>query len=85
MNVKALVQRSADLSVIEVYLPDFDGPVSFLDFETVNPAMATGEIEVQTSELNILSRSTPLPFQLDEEGVDETLRIRYRWLDLRRD
>ena len=53
--------------------------------ETVNPAMTTGEIEVQTSELEILSRSTPLPFQLDEEGVDETLRIRYRWLDLRRE
>jgi len=53
--------------------------------ETVNPAMATGEIEVQVDELEILSRSTPLPFQLDEEGVDETLRIRYRWLDLRRE
>ncbi len=53
--------------------------------ETVNPAMPTGEIEIQADELEILSRSTPLPFQLDEEGVDETLRIRYRWLDLRRD
>jgi aspartyl-tRNA synthetase len=53
--------------------------------ETVNPAMATGEIEVQVEELEILSRSSPLPFQLDEEGVDETLRIRYRWLDLRRE
>jgi aspartyl-tRNA synthetase len=52
--------------------------------ETVNPAMATGEIEIQAEELAILSRSTPLPFQLDEEGVDETIRIRYRWLDLRR-
>ncbi len=52
--------------------------------ETVNPNMATGEIEVQADELTILSRSTALPFQLDEEGVDETLRIRYRWLDLRR-
>jgi aspartyl-tRNA synthetase len=53
--------------------------------ETVNPNMATGEVEVQVDELAVLSRSTPLPFQLDEEGVDETLRIRYRWLDLRRD
>jgi len=53
--------------------------------ETVNPRMATGEIEVQVDELEVISRSTPLPFQLDEEGVDETLRIRYRWLDLRRD
>jgi aspartyl-tRNA synthetase len=53
--------------------------------ETVNPNMPTGEIEVQVDELELLSRSTPLPFQLDEEGVDETLRIRYRWLDLRRE
>jgi aspartyl-tRNA synthetase len=53
--------------------------------ETVNPRMATGEIEVQVESLEVISRSTPLPFQLDEEGVDETLRIRYRWLDLRRE
>jgi aspartyl-tRNA synthetase len=53
--------------------------------ETVNPAMETGEIELQASDLRIISRSTPLPFQLDEEGVDETLRLRYRWLDLRRE
>jgi aspartyl-tRNA synthetase len=53
--------------------------------ETVNAKMPTGEIEVQVDELTIVSRSTPLPFQLDEEGVDETLRLRYRWLDLRRD
>ena len=43
----------------------------------------TGQIEIQVDELRILSRSTPLPFQLDEENVDETLRLRYRWLDMR--
>jgi len=53
--------------------------------ETVNELMATGAIELQADELEVVSRSTPLPFQLDEEGVDETLRIRYRWLDLRRE
>jgi aspartyl-tRNA synthetase len=53
--------------------------------ETVNPKMATGAVELQVDELTIVSRSTPLPFQLDEEGVDETLRLRYRWLDLRRE
>ena len=52
--------------------------------ETVNVKMETGEVELYVDELEILSRSTALPFQLDEEGVDETLRIRYRWLDLRR-
>ena len=53
--------------------------------ETVNPGMPTGEVELQVETLEIVSRSTPLPFQLDEENVDETLRLRYRWLDLRRD
>jgi aspartyl-tRNA synthetase len=53
--------------------------------DAVNPKLPTGEIEVQVDELEILSRSTALPFQLDEENVDETLRYRYRWLDLRRE
>jgi aspartyl-tRNA synthetase len=52
--------------------------------EAVNPNLPTGEIEVQVDRLTILSRSTPIPFQLDEENVDEQLRLRYRWLDLRR-
>jgi aspartyl-tRNA synthetase len=52
--------------------------------ENVNPDLPTGEVELQVDKLELLSRSTPLPFQLDEEGVDETLRLRYRWLDLRR-
>jgi len=53
--------------------------------DAVNPNLPTGEVEVQVDGLEILSRCPPLPFQLDEEGVDETLRIRYRWLDLRRE
>src|SRR5881227_4120281 len=53
--------------------------------EAVNPNLPTGEVELQVDRLEIVSRSTPLPFQLDEEGVDETLRLRYRWLDLRRE
>ncbi len=53
--------------------------------DAVNEAMLTGAVELQVHELEIVSRSTPLPFQLDEEGVDETLRLRYRWLDLRTD
>jgi aspartyl-tRNA synthetase len=53
--------------------------------ETVNPRMETGEVELAVDTLEIISRSTPLPFQLDEENVDETLRLRYRWLDLRRE
>ena len=53
--------------------------------DAVNPNLPTGEVEVQVDKVEILSRSTPLPFQLDEENVDETLRLRYRWLDMRRE
>jgi aspartyl-tRNA synthetase len=53
--------------------------------DVVNANLPTGEVELQVDSLEILSRCPPLPFQLDEEGVDETLRYRYRWLDLRRD
>ena len=53
--------------------------------EAVNPNLPTGEIEVQVDRLEVLSRSTALPFQLDDENVDESLRFRYRWIDLRRD
>ena len=52
--------------------------------EAVNPRLGTGEVEVQVDKADVLATSPPLPFQLDEEGVDETLRLRYRWLDLRR-
>jgi aspartyl-tRNA synthetase len=61
------------------------GEVAARSPETVNEKMPTGAVELQVDELAIVSRSTPLPFQLDEENVDETLRLRYRWLDLRRD
>jgi aspartyl-tRNA synthetase len=52
--------------------------------DLVNPNLGTGEIEVQLDALQIVSRSVPLPFQLDDENVDDNVRMRYRWLDLRR-
>lgn len=52
---------------------------------TENPQLATGSIEVLAEELEILSSSKALPFQLDEmEEVSELLRLKYRYLDLRR-
>jgi aspartyl-tRNA synthetase len=51
--------------------------------EAVNPNLPTGDVEVKVTTLRILSTSEPLPFQIDEENVDEVLRLRYRWLDMR--
>jgi aspartyl-tRNA synthetase len=53
--------------------------------EAVNPNLPTGRVELQVDELEIVSRSEPLPFQLDEENVEEGTRLRYRYLDLRRE
>ncbi len=49
-----------------------------------NPEIATGDIEVEAAELSVLGESAPLPFQLDEPAGEE-LRLKYRYLDLRRD
>ncbi len=52
---------------------------------TVNPNMKTGEVEIQVSECKLLNRSKPLPFMLDEHSdINENIRLKYRYLDLRR-
>ncbi len=52
---------------------------------TINPDLATGEIEVGVTDLTVLSPASPLPFQVDDRAeVDEVRRLEYRYLDLRR-
>lgn len=52
---------------------------------TVNPNMKTGEVEIQVIECKLLNRSKPLPFMLDEHSdVNENIRLKYRYLDMRR-
>lgn len=53
---------------------------------TENPDLPTGNVELWAHELEILSASKPLPFQLDDtEQISELLRLKYRYLDLRRE
>ena len=51
---------------------------------TANANLSTGQVEMLAHELTVLNRSEPLPFQLDE-SVGEEVRLKYRYLDLRRD
>ena len=62
------------------------GTVNRRDPENVNPNIATGEIEVEVSELEVLAEADTPPFPIDEDvEVDELLRLRHRPLDLRRE
>src|SRR5262249_9945234 len=59
-----------------------EGEVVLRAPEAANPNIPTGEVEIQVDALRIVSRSEPLPFQIGDD-VDEVLRLRYRWLDMR--
>lgn len=61
------------------------GKVIERDKVTVNPDMVTGKIEVEVSELNVYSKSETPPFEIkDDIPTNEEIRLRYRYLDLRR-
>ena len=56
------------------------------DAETVNPSLPTGEVEVSIREITVLGTAEPLPLQVNsDEDYGEEVRLRYRFLDLRRD
>ena len=68
------------------YVLQITGRIRERSAETVNPAMATGHIEILGKELVILNESAPPPFPLDaHQTVGEDVRLRYRFMDLRRE
>ncbi|MBR3926034.1 MAG: aspartate--tRNA ligase [Akkermansia sp.] len=54
------------------------------EVDATNPDLATGEIEVDAASMNVLNRAAVLPFQLDRNIANEDIRLKYRFLDLRR-
>lgn len=61
------------------------GEICIRDEETYNDKIPTGTVELKAREIELLSDAAPLPFPLDETGsVREDLRLKYRYLDLRR-
>ncbi len=66
------------------YVLQITGEVRARPAGTENPELRSGRIEVAALGLEVLNRAETPPFQLDEEDVNEEVRLRYRYLDLRR-
>ena len=80
--VQCVVDHAHDLR--PEYVLAVTGVVRERPVDTANAELATGEIEIGDAHVEMLSRSEPPPFRVDgRDDVDETLRIRHRYLDLR--
>jgi aspartyl-tRNA synthetase len=78
-------QKMGELSVESVV--EIKGTVKKRPEKLVNPKILTGSIEVDVEEYTILNKAAELPIQIDTDGheIGEDIRLRYRYLDLRRD
>ena len=93
-DIKGLVQVVFDPNSVEAfaqaehirneYVLRIQGRVRHRPDGTVNPDLPTGQVEVLAQEIEILNSSETPPFQLDDSHVGEDIRLRYRYLDLRR-
>lgn len=84
-SVSAECARVAD-SVRSEWVVKITGNVRQRSQETVNPNVPTGEIEIVAENIEILNRSLVPPFSLDiRDSINEEVRLKYRYLDLRRD
>ena len=66
------------------YVLQVKGRVRHRPEGTVNPDMPTGAVEVLGLELNVLNAAETPPFQLEDKDINEEMRLRYRYIDLRR-
>ncbi len=69
------------------YVLEITGTVTLRTDDTINPDLPTGEIELKECAVEVLSAAEPPPFPLDQraDDVDEMVRLRYRYLDMRRE
>ena len=78
-EVHAVFSKLKDEYVIQV-----TGKITKRPPETYNPVLATGEIEIYPTDVNIISEAKLLPFELSSDDTKEELRLKYRYLDIRR-
>lgn len=65
------------------YVIAIQGQVNARPEGMINSKMPTGEIEIEVLKIEVLSESAPVPYQIDDASVNENLRLKYRYLDLR--
>ncbi len=73
------------LKIRQEYVLAVTGTVRRREGDNANNAMATGEIEIVADDLKILSEASTPPFAIGDTSANETLRLKYRYLDLRRE
>jgi len=83
--IQAVAMKPYEISVEDVV--KIEGKVKKRPEKLVNPNLATGKIEVEIESLVVINKSGILPFPIDDSGleIDESLRLKYRYLDLRRE
>ena len=81
-----VVSQEAALALKPESVVYVEGLVVARPEKLVNPKLATGTVEVQAESVEVISVSRELPFPIDTDGhdIDETVRLKYRYLDLRR-
>ena len=82
--IQAVAKKPYEVGIEDVV--KIEGKVKKRPDKLVNPNLATGKIEVEIESLVVINKSGTLPFPIDDSGldIDESLRLKYRYLDLRR-
>lgn len=80
---RQLLEKASQIKL--EYVVSVSGFVRRRTGNNVNPNMKTGEIEVVATQLKILSEAETTPFSIGDESANELLRLKYRYLDLRRE